>query len=193
MGMFLYVAQAVEHVLAAAFGKKTVLFRVTLSACFFMQPRQLNACQHLLSETNCVCWCPTISIFLYVTQAVERVLEPAFGKKLCWFESHLLHISLCSPGSKRRGSSSLWKQTMLVRVPLTAYFFMQPRQQKAWQQQPSETNYVGSSPTYDIFLYVAQAVQEFWCLAHVFPMPQPFLVLLTNGHSWHYRPWVSQN
>ena len=38
---------------------------------------------------------PTIGIFLYVAQAVERVLAVAFGKKLCW----------------------------LVRVPLSAYFF----------------------------------------------------------------------
>ena len=44
---------------------------------------------------------PTIGIFLYVAQAVERVLAVAFGKKLCWFESHYQHISLCSPGSER--------------------------------------------------------------------------------------------
>jgi len=64
------VAQAVERVLAAAFGKK-----------------------------NHVGSIPTIGIFLYVAQAVERVLAVAFGKKLCWFDSHYRHISLCSPGS----------------------------------------------------------------------------------------------
>ena len=39
---------------------------------------------------------PTIGIFLYVAQAVERVLAVALGNKLCWFESHYRHISLCS-------------------------------------------------------------------------------------------------
>ena len=67
--MFLYVAQAVEHVLAVAFGK------------------------------NYVGSSPTIGILLYVAQADEHVLAVAFGNKLCWFESHYRHISLCSPGS----------------------------------------------------------------------------------------------
>jgi len=67
---------------------------------------------------------PTIGIFLYVAQAVERVLATAFENKLCWFESHYRHISLCSPGSLTRASSSLRKQSMLVRIPLSAYFFM---------------------------------------------------------------------
>jgi len=52
------------------------------------------------------------------------VLAAAFAKKLCWFESHYRHISLCGPGSWTRASSSLQKQTMLVRVPLSSYFFM---------------------------------------------------------------------
>jgi len=30
---------------------------------------------------------------------IEHVLPVAFGNKLCWFESHYQHISLCSPGS----------------------------------------------------------------------------------------------
>ena len=51
-----------------------------------------------------------------VAQAVERVLAIAFGNKLCWFESHYRHISLCSLGSWTHVSSSLRKQTMLVRV-----------------------------------------------------------------------------
>ena len=80
--------------------KQTVLVRVRLLAYFFMQPRQLNACQQ---------------------QPLEKI--------------------------------------MLVRVPLSAYFFMQPRQLNACQQQPLEKNYVGSSPTIGIFLYVAQAVE----------------------------------
>ena len=32
-------------------------------------------------------------------QAFEHELAVAFGKKLCWFESHYRHISLRSPGS----------------------------------------------------------------------------------------------
>jgi len=42
---------------------------------------------------------PTISIFLYVAQAVERVLAGAFGNEICSFESHDRHISLYSLGS----------------------------------------------------------------------------------------------
>jgi len=59
---------------------------------------------------------------------VEHVLAVAFGKKLCWFESHYRHISLCGPGSWTHASSSLRKETILVRVPLSAYFFRRPRQ-----------------------------------------------------------------
>jgi len=61
-----------------------------------------------------------------LAQTVERVLAVAFRNKLCWFESHYQYISLCSPGSWTCASSSLWKQTMLVRVQLSAYFFMYP-------------------------------------------------------------------
>jgi len=42
---------------------------------------------------------PTIGIFLYVAQAVERVLAVAFANELCWFESHYRRISLCSRGN----------------------------------------------------------------------------------------------
>ena len=49
----------------------------------FMQSRQLNACQQQPSETNNVGSSPTIGIFLYVAQTVERVLAVAFGNKLC--------------------------------------------------------------------------------------------------------------
>jgi len=49
-------------------------------------------------ETNYVGLSPTIGIFLYVAQAVERMLAMAFRNKLCWFESHYQHISLFSPG-----------------------------------------------------------------------------------------------
>ena len=56
-----------------------------------------------------------------VARAVEHMLAVAFGNKLCWFQSRYWHISLCSPGSWKRASSSLRKQTMLVQVPLSAY------------------------------------------------------------------------
>jgi len=36
----------------------------------------------------------------------------------------ILTVSRRSPDIWMRASSSLWKQTMLVRVPLSAYFFM---------------------------------------------------------------------
>jgi len=90
------VAQAVEHVLAVAFGNKL---------CWFE-----SHYRH----------------FLYVALAVERVLVVAFGNKLCWFKSHYRRISLCNPGFWMRASSSLRKQNMLVWVPLSAYFFMYP-------------------------------------------------------------------
>jgi len=53
----------------------------------------------------------------------------------CWFESHYRHISLCSPGSWTRASSSLRKWT------------------------------VGSSPTIGIFLCVAQALERVLAVA----------------------------
>ena len=56
------VAQAVECVLAVAFGK------------------------------NYVGSSPTIGIFLYVAQAVECVLAVDFGNKLCWLESHFFFM-----------------------------------------------------------------------------------------------------
>ena len=68
IGIFLYVAQGDKSVQAVAFGK------------------------------NYVGSSPTIGIFLYVAQAVERVLKSSLREKLCWFESHYRHISLCSPG-----------------------------------------------------------------------------------------------
>jgi len=59
-----------------------------------------------------------------LAQVVECGLAAAFRNKLRWFESHYWHISLCSSGSWTCSSSSLGKQTMLVRSPLSAYFFM---------------------------------------------------------------------
>ena len=60
--VFLYVAQAVERVLAVAFGNKL---------CWF--------------ESN-------YRHIFYVTQAVKRVLAVAFGNKLCWFESQFFFM-----------------------------------------------------------------------------------------------------
>jgi len=50
-------------------------------------------------ETKYVGSNPTIGIFLYVAQAVERMIVVAFGNKVCWFESHYQRIYLCSLGS----------------------------------------------------------------------------------------------
>ena len=69
IGIFLYVAKAVERV------------------------------QGIASQTNYVCSSSTIGIFLYVAQAVDRVLAVPLGNKICWFELHYQHISLRSPGS----------------------------------------------------------------------------------------------
>ena len=88
------VDQAVERVLAVAFGN------------------------------NYVGSSPTLGIFLYVAQAVERVLAVAFGNELRWFESHYRRISLYNPDSWTRVSTTLRNQTMLVEVQLSAYFFM---------------------------------------------------------------------
>jgi len=49
---------------------------------------------------------PIIGIFLYVAQAVERVLAVAFGNKLCWFESHYRRISLCSRGNTQHSQKT---------------------------------------------------------------------------------------
>jgi len=51
---------------------------------------------------------PTIGTFLYVAQAVERVLALAFGNELCWFGSHYRHISLCVY------LKSKWLQMMVI-------------------------------------------------------------------------------
>jgi len=41
-----------------------------------------------------------------VTQAGERVLAVAFRNKLCWFESHYRHISLCSSGNTQHSQKT---------------------------------------------------------------------------------------
>ena len=69
LGIFLYVAQAVERVLEVAFRKIYVGFS------------------------------PTLGTFLYVVQAAESLIAVTIRKKLSWFESHCRHISLYSHGS----------------------------------------------------------------------------------------------
>ena len=59
----------------------------------------------------------------YVANSFERVLALAFGIKLGLFESHYWHISLYSQGTRKRARSGVKKQTTLVRVPVSAYFF----------------------------------------------------------------------
>jgi len=41
-----------------------------------------------------------------ITQAVERVLVVAFRNKLCGFESHCQHISLCSRGKSQHSQKT---------------------------------------------------------------------------------------
>ena len=65
-----------------------------------------------------------LSAYFYVVQAVERALTLAFVKKNQFGSSPTIGIFLCSPGRWRRASSSFRKQTMLVRVPLSAYFYV---------------------------------------------------------------------
>ena len=83
------VAQAVERVLAVAFGTKYVVSSPTVGIFLYVT----QAVERVLAVafgTKYVISSPTVGIFLYVTQAVERVLAVAFGKKLCWFESHYI-------------------------------------------------------------------------------------------------------
>jgi hypothetical protein len=50
---------------------------------------------------------PNIGMFLYVVQAVERLLAVAFRNKLCWFESEYQHISLCSRGNTQHSQKTV--------------------------------------------------------------------------------------
>jgi len=99
-----------------------------------MQHSQLKVCYEEHSETNYISWSPTIGIFHYVSQPVERMLTKhlevnyvvssptiaiflwqlfgwtrdnnSFGMNLCFFESHSRHTYLCNPGSFTRFSNS---------------------------------------------------------------------------------------
>jgi len=125
IGIFLYVAQAVESVLAVDFGNNYVGSSPTISIFLYVA----QTVQRMLAVdfgNNYVGSSPTIGIFLYVARPVEPVLATAFGNKLCWVESHYPHISLCSSGISTRVITSLRKQSILVRVQLSAYFFMYP-------------------------------------------------------------------
>jgi len=103
------VAQAAERVLAVAFGNKLCWFVSHYQHISLCGPGRWTRASSSLRKKTMFVPSPTISIFLYVAQADERVLAVAFGNKLCRFESHYRHISLCSPGSWKRASSSLWK------------------------------------------------------------------------------------
>ena len=80
VGIFLYVAQAVECVLAVAFGK----IYVGLS--------------------------PTIGTFLYVAQAVERLLAVALGNKLHNITKIRVFHSTCSKNLIERYSTKSVKK-----------------------------------------------------------------------------------
>ena len=121
IGIFLYVSQAVERELAVAFGRNYVGSSPTIGIFLYVAQAVERVLAVAFGKKSMLVRVP---IFLYVAQAVERVLAVAFGNKLCWFKSHYWYISSCSPDSRMRASSSLRKRTMLVRVPLSAYFFM---------------------------------------------------------------------
>ena len=122
-GMFLYIAHAIERVLAASFGKNCVDMSYTIGIILYVAHRVVRVLAAAF-KWNSVGTGQTIGLFLYVAQAVERVLAATFGNIPCWFESHYRHDSLCTPGSWTRVSSCILKQTVLVRVPLSACFFM---------------------------------------------------------------------
>jgi len=65
MGIFLYIAQVFEHVLAVAFGSKL----------FWIESHD----RHMF----------------YIAHTAKRILPVAFRNKLFGFESHYRHISLC--------------------------------------------------------------------------------------------------
>ena len=44
---------------------------------------------------------PTSGIFLYVAQAVERLIAVAYGNKVFWFAFYYRHISLCPQAVER--------------------------------------------------------------------------------------------
>jgi len=73
--LFLYVAQAVERVLAVAFGD--TMFESHYRHIFYVA----QAVERVLAKAfgNYVGSSPTIGIFLYVAQAVERVSTVSFG------------------------------------------------------------------------------------------------------------------
>jgi len=147
------VAQAVQRVLAVAFGNKLSWIESHCRHISLCSQLSWTRASSSLREKNYIGSSTTMGIFLYVVNSVEcvlavaignklrwfeshcrhislctqlgwRVLAVAFGNKLCWFESHCRHIYLCSQLSWTRASSSLRKQTTLVQVPLSAYFFM---------------------------------------------------------------------
>jgi len=79
-------------------------------------------------------------------------------------DSYVLTVSRRSPRSWARASSSLRKQTMLVRVPLSTYFFMQPRQlTHASSSLRKQTTLVWVSLS--AYFFVAQVVEHVLAVA----------------------------
>ena len=135
--------------------KKSMLVRVPISAYLFMRPRRLNTCQQQPSETNYVgssphhCGVAVATVFfnIYIQGCVVE-LRPT---------QHIYGIYKDQLGHA---------MTHLAEA-LSAYFFMQPRQLNACQQQPSgkKKNYVGSSPTIGIFHYATHTVERVLAVA----------------------------
>ena len=110
-----------------------------------------QACGYLAPRDRWVDRTVPFILLATVAQEVEWVLAVAFGNKLCWFESHYRPISLWSPGSWMCASSSLQKQSMFVRVPLSAYFCIYPRQLNACLQLPVENKLLVQVPLLPYF------------------------------------------
>ena len=67
---------------------------------------------------------PTIGIFLYLALAVENVIAVAFGIRYVGSSPTIGIFLYVARAVETHVSTSFQKQTMLVRVPLSSYFFM---------------------------------------------------------------------
>ena len=84
--------------LAVAFGTQTVGSSPTLGI-FLYVAQTVERVLEVAFRNIYVGFSPTLGKFLYAVQAVENFIAVAFKKKLIWFESHSRHISLYCLGS----------------------------------------------------------------------------------------------
>ena len=88
------------------------------------------------------------------------MLAVAFGNKLCWFESHYRHISLWSPDSWTRASSSLRKKQCWFEFHSRHTSLCSPDIWTCASSSLGKKNYVVSSPTIGTPLYAPQTVEN---------------------------------